>query len=78
MDTTVAAPTKTNSTTTHKPDLSYSTFKLALMTMYEEGKIDAEEGDFGAITRGIKLLNDMAILFPFYARQLADDPEFLR
>jgi hypothetical protein len=74
----VAAAPKTNSTTKQtKANLSYSTFKLALMTMYEEGKTDAQEGDFQTISRGIQLLNEMAILFPSYARQLADDPEFL-
>jgi hypothetical protein len=79
MTATVAAPTETNSTAEkpRTPDMSYTAFKRALMTIHQEGKTGTEEGDFTVLSRGIALLNDMATIFPDYARQLADDPEFL-
>lgn len=58
-------------------NVSYATFKQALLTLYEQGKEGAEEGDFQVLSRGMQLLNELGKIFPAYATRLADDPEFL-
>jgi hypothetical protein len=58
-------------------DISYATFKQALITLHEQGKEGATEGDFQVLSRGLRLLNELAALFPAHAARLADDPEFL-
>jgi hypothetical protein len=57
--------------------ISYTTFRQAVITLHEQGKEGAEEGDFHVLARGIQLLNELGAMFPAYAARLADDPEFL-
>jgi hypothetical protein len=80
MSSAVATPVRTMGALqlTSPSDVSYTAFKQAMLVLHEQGKDGAKEGDFQVLTRGIQMLNDMASLFPGYARQLADDPEFLR
>jgi hypothetical protein len=58
-------------------NISYAIFKDAVLTLHEQGKEGAEEGDFHVLSRGIHLLNELGAIFPAYAARLADDPEFL-
>jgi hypothetical protein len=81
MSSAVATPRKRTQTgvapLTSTADVSYATFKQALLTLHEQGKEGAAEGDFQVLTRGIQLLNELGTIFPNHAARLADDPEFL-
>jgi hypothetical protein len=78
MLSSVAIPTEMNRTATQfAQDIPYSTFKQAAYALHEQGKEGAKEGDFQVLTRGMQLLSELGVLFPSYAAQLADDPEFL-
>lgn len=57
--------------------ISYNTFKQAVLTLHEQGKEGASEGDFHVLSRGIQILNEMGVLFPHHAARLADEPDFL-
>ncbi|HSX43316.1 MAG TPA: hypothetical protein VLF59_04475 [Candidatus Saccharimonadales bacterium] len=58
-------------------DVSYHDFKNAVITLHRQGTAGAAEGDYTAIRSGMQLLNEWGNLFPGYASQLADDPDFL-
>jgi hypothetical protein len=57
--------------------ITYATFKQAALTLHEQGKEGAQDGDFWVLARGLQLLNELSVIFPTYATRLADDPEFL-
>jgi hypothetical protein len=80
MHSPVAAPSPISrdaAQLTRLSDVSYTTFKQAFFTLYEQGKEETIEGDFRVLARGLQLLNELGVLFPDHAARLADEPEFL-
>jgi hypothetical protein len=58
-------------------DVSYATFKKAVIALHHQGSLGAPEGDYQSLALGMRLVNEWGNLFPSFATQLADDPEFL-